>query len=324
MEQSRAGSARSQGRPAGARGPRAAVLLAVAALAAGGLAAAAEAATFTVNSTLDAVDRNPGDGLCRTNANTCTLRAAIQEANARTSADAIVVPTGVYAITRGGTSATTGDFDVTAPLTITGAGAGLTILDGGTPPSGSIPERRGLDRLLDLSARAGNVTVSGLTLREGFDATQGGALANLSPGTVRLVDVAILDSYAVAFGGGVYHGGGGRLELAGVVLAGNASGGEGGGLYTWSGAVVVGPGSAPSVLTGNAARNGGGIFSAGVVGSDGRRASVDVVGATLFGNTAALDGGGILNGLEGDLMLTGTTFAENAAGGAGGGVESTS
>jgi CSLREA domain-containing protein len=38
----------------------------------------AGAATFTVNSTADRVDANVGDGVCRTSAGTCTLRAAIQ------------------------------------------------------------------------------------------------------------------------------------------------------------------------------------------------------------------------------------------------------
>lgn len=43
--------------------------------------AAPNAPTFTVNSTLDAVDAHPGDGVCATSGNLCTLRAAIMEAN---------------------------------------------------------------------------------------------------------------------------------------------------------------------------------------------------------------------------------------------------
>src|SRR5688500_1837174 len=41
----------------------------------------AYAASFTVNSTADQPDVSPGDGICRTASNTCTLRAAIMEAN---------------------------------------------------------------------------------------------------------------------------------------------------------------------------------------------------------------------------------------------------
>lgn len=66
----------------------------------------AYAATFTVNSTADRGDQNPGDGGCSTgvlvpgdgiaNVPECTLRAAIQEANASAGADAIAfsIPSG--------------------------------------------------------------------------------------------------------------------------------------------------------------------------------------------------------------------------------------
>lgn len=42
--------------------------------------------TFTVNSTGDEADNNPGDSVCHTSAGTCTLRAAITEANATSNA----------------------------------------------------------------------------------------------------------------------------------------------------------------------------------------------------------------------------------------------
>jgi CSLREA domain-containing protein len=41
----------------------------------------AQADTYTVNSNADTPDVNPGDGLCATTSGTCTLHAAIQEAN---------------------------------------------------------------------------------------------------------------------------------------------------------------------------------------------------------------------------------------------------
>lgn len=47
------------------------------------------AATFTVDSTGDEVDLSPGNGICATSLGTCTLRAAIQEANALAGADNI-------------------------------------------------------------------------------------------------------------------------------------------------------------------------------------------------------------------------------------------
>ncbi len=47
------------------------------------------AATFEVNHSGDAVDANPGDGLCATASAVCTLRAAIEEANASANGDHI-------------------------------------------------------------------------------------------------------------------------------------------------------------------------------------------------------------------------------------------
>src|SRR5262245_48968444 len=86
-------------------------------------AAPAAAATFTVELTTDLVDTSPGDGLCRSgpSAQTCTLRAAVQEANVLPGPDVIVVPPGTYSLTINGAGedlSATGDLDVTGPLTI--------------------------------------------------------------------------------------------------------------------------------------------------------------------------------------------------------------
>src|SRR3954454_20672511 len=50
---------------------------------------AAGAVTFTVNSTGDKVDSSKGNGLCADADGNCTLRAAIEEANATTGTDTI-------------------------------------------------------------------------------------------------------------------------------------------------------------------------------------------------------------------------------------------
>jgi CSLREA domain-containing protein len=58
--------------------------------------------TFTVTSTGDAGDPNPGDGFCRTGGSPpgpCTLRAAIQEADALVGRDDIVFGIGTGAQT---------------------------------------------------------------------------------------------------------------------------------------------------------------------------------------------------------------------------------
>src|SRR5512135_1681444 len=60
--------------------------------------------TFTVNSALDLVDSNPGNGVCQAANGACTLRAAIQEANATASGDTINLPAGTYVLTITGQS----------------------------------------------------------------------------------------------------------------------------------------------------------------------------------------------------------------------------
>src|SRR3954463_12028701 len=86
-------------------------------------AAPASAATFTVTSTADASDTNPGDGVCASAPSiVCTLRAAIEEANALGSADTINLPSGTYVLAAGPLNPL---FD----LTINGAGADTTIVD---------------------------------------------------------------------------------------------------------------------------------------------------------------------------------------------------
>ena len=61
----------------------------------------ASAATFTVNSFIDARDASPGDGFCETapGNGVCTLRAAIMEMNTNRLLpvpDTIILPAGLY------------------------------------------------------------------------------------------------------------------------------------------------------------------------------------------------------------------------------------
>src|ERR671915_121624 len=64
-------------------------LAAVPALNADSASAQATGATFTVNSPVDQGDSRIGDGTCRSFSGQCTLRAAIDESNARPGVDKI-------------------------------------------------------------------------------------------------------------------------------------------------------------------------------------------------------------------------------------------
>ena len=114
----------------------------------------APAATpFQVDSTADAPDAKPGDGVCQSARGGCTLRAAVMEANASRGANAIRIPAGIYRLEIAGRNengARTGDLDVTDSLSIRGAGS--TIVDGGA-----------LDRVFEVLAPA-SLNVSRLTI----------------------------------------------------------------------------------------------------------------------------------------------------------------
>jgi len=93
-----------------------------------------------VTTTADLLDNDLSDGLCSTSANTCSLRAAIMQANHLTvSLTRIELPAGTYVLVRspiGANGEESGDLNQPAPLAsgqsifIGGAGAATTIIDG--------------------------------------------------------------------------------------------------------------------------------------------------------------------------------------------------
>src|SRR5262249_32519047 len=91
-----------------------------------GVAGGAWGATFTIDDIDDLVDVNPGDGSCATENATCTLRAAIMEANALPGKDFVVVKDdleGNVTLTipgAGEDAAATGDLDITDDIDING------------------------------------------------------------------------------------------------------------------------------------------------------------------------------------------------------------
>lgn len=188
-------------------------------------AAAASAATFTVDTMLDAVDDNPADGLCQTAGGSCSLRAAVQQANATAGKDTIMVPAGTYVLGIAGDgedAAATGDLDILDAVAIVGAGPGVTIIDANQ-----------LDRIFDLLSDNGQgVELTGLTLRNGAPGVAfpyGGAVFNDLEVSLTMTDVALTGCTA-AHGGAVYNEIGGILVLTRVSVTSNTAGTAGGGL----------------------------------------------------------------------------------------------
>ncbi len=148
------------------------------------------AQTLIVNSTLDTADATPGNGVCETAAANaeCTLRAAVQEANALAGPNLIQVPAGRYAV-----AATNGQVPwlvVTGDLVVTGAGATATVIDGGD-----------LTRIFTIDASA-TVTLRNVTLTRGrgtgFSADDAGAVQNR--GRLTVADAVIRDNRGLAPG----------------------------------------------------------------------------------------------------------------------------
>ena len=181
------------------------------------------AATFIVNSTTDAVDANPGNGICASAGGICTLRAAIMEANALAGADIITLPSGTYTLTIAGTgedAAVTGDFDITEDLAINGAGSAITIIDGNN-----------LDRIFHI--HSGAVTVSGVTIRggnpgTGDDAGGGIRVSSTTAGPLTVANSTITENVA-GNGGGIYNPGL-SLTITSSFITGNFANVDDGGI----------------------------------------------------------------------------------------------
>lgn len=175
----------------------------------------ARAAVFTVTSTADGVDLSLGNGICDADpspAVACTLRAAVQEANALAGDDSISLPAGTYALTLAGIEedAASGDLDVTSAIVIEGAGAGLSIVDQTTA-----------DRVVEVWM-SGDLVLSGVTLRGGDAGTEIGSLG----GGIRNVGFVSLDGVritgnAARLGGGIFNYGG--LQIVDSVIDGNTA-----------------------------------------------------------------------------------------------------
>ena len=95
-------------------------------------AAAEPASIYTVISTLDNPDAAPGNNVCADSVGSCTLRAAVMEANAHVGPDTILLPADTFQLTLAGAeenAANTGDLDLQGIVTLQGVGAGTSIVD---------------------------------------------------------------------------------------------------------------------------------------------------------------------------------------------------
>jgi CSLREA domain-containing protein len=287
----------------------------------------AEAVTFTVNSTVDDVDTAPGNVVCATVGGVCTLRAAIQEANALAGPDIVKLKTGLYILTIAGASendCATGDLDITDDLIITGKGAKYTFINGGK-----------LDRVFH-SIGPISVTIADMTIQNGLatddgygdlNNVNGGGILNESASTLTLKGITISNNAA---SGGVNSGGGGihnsgtlaitKSMLSNSTLSNNAaSGGSnaiyGGAIYNNAGTLTI---KATTIF--NNIVSGPNLGFGGAIMNNGN-AILEIRQSTISNNTVSVqgpygEGGGIFN--NGTLTIIQSTISNNTAQGVSG------
>ena len=284
------------------------------------------AATYNVNNTSDAIDANLGDGICETASGNgvCTLRAAIQQANANSDiTNTINLGAGNYLLTLVGKNedqSATGDLDISKDLNIIGAGQTTTFIDG----NGSTLE----DRVFHILSGA-TVNMSRFTIRNGYIRNSvGGGLYNAN-GTTTLTDVTVSGNKVdhpgevtdAGTGGGIFNKG--SLTLTSVTVSNNISetnnsGTGGGGIYNEAALRIENSVIMNNQTTGGSA-GGGGLQNTGGVGTTFNTAKATIINSTFTGNNAVI-GGGIRN-LYGTVNLELSVINNNNAGTSGGGIE---
>lgn len=287
---------------------------------------------FAVTKTVDT-----DDGTCDAD---CSLREATRLSYTVLGPDTITLPGDTFTITIPGTGedmGATGDLDLLDDLTITGAGVGSTILDGG-----------GLDRVFDVRPGV-NVTFDSLTITGGSTTGSGGGV-NID-GSAATFSFTSINLNAATNGGGIHLSGSSTATISNSDVDGNIA------LLT-GGGVDIGAGSAAtftfSGLAGNDADTGGAIcldptgtlnFSNGTIdlntaftragGIHNAGGTFTISDSTISNNTASggpppdTHGGGIVNRSVDDGgtprvamgTFNNTTISGNAAGGLGGGID---
>lgn len=293
---------------------------------------------FTVDSTADAHDAVPGNGSCATSGGACTLRAALDEANALAGDDTVGLPAGYYQLTLG-------SLYVSSTVAIQGAGLFL----------GSTIDANSGSQVFYVES-TGKLTLNSMLLNKGRDQSMfycGGAI--YSAGELELTGVVIMNSHSDNDGGAVCAG---KLTMTDCTLLNNTTSGSGGALRvvghtlltrvglvqnqasSFGGALFAdhapylyltdctvkdntagaGGGIASldtdfvtfrSSITGNTASYGGGIYA--------ESGNTVVERSTIALNTAYEDGGGLYFA-GGSPGLVNTTVDDNTADGSGGGI----
>ncbi len=233
-------------------------------------------ADFIVNTIADNSDNNTSDGLCADANGDCTLRAAIEQANALPGAQSISLPDWQVILS--------GTLPINDNVTITGLGAGKTIL-GGNGNQGILAIATGL-----------TVTLSDLTIQGGYDAGPNAGGITIATGShVTLDRMQISGNHSDSHGGAIWNSG--TLIINDSSITGNDSYDSTGGIENTGSLQLTN-----TTVSGNI----------GAVGGISSTAPTTLLNVTVANNHATNSGGG-LSGSAANFTLQNTLLADNTA-----------
>ena len=256
------------------------------------------ATELVVNTTADTTDADLADGRCRDATGKCSLRAAVQTANARSGTFEIELRRGTYQLSIPGTAADgaeAGDLDITGRVEMEGKGAVIDLAGLG-------------DRAFDVAAGA-DVSIEKLTVRNARPAAgeSGGAFRNA--GSLELSKITATGNVVEgtgASGGAILNTG--DLRVHGSWLAGNSASRAGGAIEASGGRTVVAFSTMADNTTGAMPGNGGALHLTG-------EGYVEVDRSWVTSNVAAAEGGGLWNSATGTMIVNGSVITGNTANG---------
>lgn len=276
------------------------------------LGSTATAATITVNSTSDDA----------ANISACTLRDAVTAANtdavvdgcgAGAGADVILIPAGTYTLTQG-------QLNLNTEITVRGAGATQTIVDGNNASRVVNIGSSAIVTWQRVAVTRGRLTSTGIgggAFNAGvliasdclFDSNvasyQGGGVNVSATGTATFTRCVFQNNSGTAAGGAAISVDGGNATIIDCSFFDNASNLYAGAVLDRSGGTTTIRGS---LFVGNSA-----IYGGAVQGIDPNN-TLAISNTTFVRNTAVQIGGAIVRDSTGSATLDHVTFVENTAG----------
>ena len=292
----------------------------------GPLELAASGVTYVVDSTGDG-DRVPCvSGICDISGDTCnpggdcTLRAAIRASNIHVGVDAIVfnIPATDPGFSNGTWTINLAQVlpDVSDAVSISGPGPGQLVVQRSSA-NGTLEFP-----IFNVSA-AGTVTISGLTILNGYSPNNGngGGINYTSNGALNISNCTLSGNTAT-LGGGIANNGTGKIFVTNCTLSNNTasstnSDAYGGGIYNANGYVSV----TGSTVSQNSVSLPVGNYGTGLGGGAYNTGTLIVTGCTFDGNYLDSSeglGGGIYN--DGALEVTNTSIYMNSCNSGGAGI----